>query len=85
MCRGIGVGSSLDACDEEYRGPREFSEPESLVIKRFVDSHQNIKFSIDYHAYGNDYILPSMLNRKLIKGTEFEEFLKEAGLSQGHK
>ncbi len=80
-----GIGSSPQPCDEEYRGPNAFSEPETLALKKFVDSHQNIKFSIDYHSYGNDYILPSMVNRNTMKDTFYEEFLKEAELDPSHK
>ena len=80
-----GPGSSSNPCDEEYRGAAAFSEPETLALKKFVESHQNIKFSIDYHAYGNDYVLPSMINRQNMKGTAYEEFLNEAELDSSHK
>ncbi len=79
------IGSSGNECDEEYRGTQAFSEPESLTIKKFVDSHQNIKFFLDLHAYGNLYILPSSLVPGKIKGTPYEEFFAEAGLSPKHK
>ena len=83
---GFGsTGASWNPCDEEFRGPNAFSEPETLVIKKFVDSHQNIKFAIDIHAYGNDYVLPSQITRTNMKGTEYEEFYKEAELDSSHK
>jgi len=80
-----GFGSSNNPCDEEYRGPNAFSEPETNTVKNFVDSHPNIKFSIDYHAYGDDYIIPSQLSMKTIFNTPYEEFYKEAGLYSTHK
>ena len=62
-----------------------FSEPEVMSVKKFVDSHQNIKFSFDYHSYGNLYVLPSPLSQTLIRGTPYEEFLKEAELGPNNK
>lgn len=78
-------GSTADGCHEEYRGPTSFSEPETQVIKQFVDSHQNIKFCFDVHAYGNDYVIPNPYNREMLKGTPYEEFEKEAEIDKSHK
>lgn len=51
-------GSSGDPCQEDYRGSRPFSEPETLTIKRFVEAHPNIVTGINMHSYGNAWIFP---------------------------
>ena len=52
------TGSSGDPCQEDYRGEHPFSEPETLNIKNFVDSHPNIKIVYNYHSWGNLVITP---------------------------
>ena len=79
------AGSSTDPCNEEFRGSEAFSEPESQTIKRFVESHSNIKASVDYHTYGNVYILPSPIKVNKMEGTIYEEFYKESGVREEFK
>ena len=79
------TGSSSYPCSEEFKGSGAFSEPESAAIRDFVESHPNIKTSVDYHSYGNDYILPTTMSKEQINGTVYEEFYKEAGLHKSHK
>lgn len=47
-----------DVCSEMYRGPAPFSEPETAVIRDFVDKWNNIKIAINFHAFGNLFIIP---------------------------
>ena len=47
------VGSSNNPCQEDYRGEKPFSEPETNAIKNFVDSHPDIKIVYNYHSWGN--------------------------------
>lgn len=51
-------GSSGDPCQEDFRGSRPFSEPETQTIKRFVDEHPHIVTGINMHTYGNAWIFP---------------------------
>eukprot|EP00347_Sterkiella_histriomuscorum_P015559 403356572 len=47
-------GSSGDPCEEDYRGPAPFSEPETQNIKKFLESKKDvIKFAFNMHAWGN--------------------------------
>lgn len=46
-------GSSGDPCAEDYRGPHPFSEPETRAIRDFLVNHDQVKFAINFHAYGN--------------------------------
>jgi len=51
------VGSSSDGCNETYRGSAPFSEPETNIVKAFVESH-DFKIALNYHSYGNLFIRP---------------------------
>ena len=51
-------GSSNNPCSEDYRGDHPFSEPETLNIKNFVESHPDIKIVYNYHTWGNLIITP---------------------------
>ena len=51
-------GSSGNPCDEDFRGSRPFSEPETRAIKKFVETHSNIVTGINMHSYGNAWIYP---------------------------
>jgi hypothetical protein len=51
-------GGSNDPCDEDYRGPKPFSEPETLAMKHFIEASPHIKSSMNFHAYGDLMIYP---------------------------
>jgi hypothetical protein len=51
------LGSSPSPSSETYRGTAAFSEPETQVIRAFVDS-SNFVLAMNYHAYGNDFLYP---------------------------
>ena len=50
-------GSSPDGCNETYRGNAPFSEPESQIVRDFVQSH-NFPIAFNYHSYSNLLIYP---------------------------
>ncbi|KAJ0397572.1 hypothetical protein ATCC90586_010224 [Pythium insidiosum] len=64
------VGSSTKPCQEDYRGPRPFSEPETLAIKQFVERHTtsssndtstlstDLATSLNYHSFGRYFNIP---------------------------
>jgi hypothetical protein len=52
------VGSSSKACQDDYRGPHAFSEPETSAIKNFIENHPEIKIAFNYHSWGNLLIRP---------------------------
>nr|XP_013189801.1 unnamed protein product [Amyelois transitella] len=54
-----GKGTSNSPCDEIYRGPRAFSEPESKAIQDFFKSSAS-EFSayLTYHSYGQYILYP---------------------------
>ncbi len=50
-------GSSPFTADETYRGTSPFSEPETQLVKSFVES-RNFKLALNYHSYGNLLVYP---------------------------
>ncbi len=50
-------GSSPYACDETYRGPSAFSEPEDRALRDLVNAN-HFTASISYHAYGDQVLYP---------------------------
>lgn len=52
------IGSSGNICDNQYRGPSAFSEPETQAIQTLIDSFPNIKLALNFHAYGNNLNIP---------------------------
>ena len=53
------IGSSNDICDDEYRGPHPFSEPETAAVSKFLLAHKDeIKFFNDVHSYSQLILLP---------------------------
>ena len=49
----IGWKHSSKMDSNIYGGSEAFSEPETRAIKEFVDTHDNITISLDYHSQGN--------------------------------
>jgi len=53
------LGSSSKPCDEDYRGPSPFSEPETQAVKLLVEKMAgSIKMAFNFHAFGNLFIHP---------------------------
>ena len=52
------IGSSSDPCNDHYRGPNAFSEPETTAIKGFLEKWTNIKIAINLQSFGNFFIHP---------------------------
>jgi len=50
-------GSSPSTASQTYRGAFPFSEPETRVLRDFVDSREFV-FSYDLHSYGDLYLPP---------------------------
>lgn len=51
------IGSSPYTYDETYRGTAPFSEPESQVMRDFIDAH-NFVITVDYHSYSDLILWP---------------------------
>ena len=47
-----------DECDESYRGPNAFSEPETQAIKSLIEKYPTILSAMNFHSYGNMWIRP---------------------------
>jgi len=53
-----GLGTSPYSCEDTYRGPSGFSEPESQAVRNFVTSHKDIQAFITIHAYSQMWFYP---------------------------
>lgn len=51
-------GSSSSTSSETYRGTGPFSEPETQVLRDFINSHTNIRAYMDYHSYSQLILWP---------------------------
>lgn len=52
-------GSSNDKCNEEYRGEKPFSEPETQAVKNLIERYDRIVSAMNFHAYGDLWIYPA--------------------------
>ncbi|CAG2107277.1 unnamed protein product [Medioppia subpectinata] len=54
-----GEGSSRDPCEENYSGPKPFSEPESRAVSSLiVDNKHRLMAYITLHSYGQWFLYP---------------------------
>ena len=83
---------NTDTSSVVYGGPAPFSEPETLAIKNFVDSHPNIAVALDYHSQGNVFFPAHKFNHEEeLEGTDLnmlcanmaEEIRKVTGRQYG--
>lgn len=51
-------GASADTGDDTYRGPSEFSEPETKAVKAFLESKKNVKVLLSYHTFSELVLYP---------------------------
>ncbi len=51
-------GASDDPTDETFKGPSAFSEPETRVVKSFVDARPNLKILLSYHTFSELILYP---------------------------
>jgi len=67
----VGYRKSTNTSSNVYSGPFPFSEPETLAMKKFVDSHDNITIALDYHSQGNVFFPAHKFNHESeIEGTD---------------
>jgi carboxypeptidase T len=51
-------GSSSNTGSNIYMGPKPFSEPETLGVKQFVQSKDNLRIFLSYHTYSELILYP---------------------------
>lgn len=54
---GLDSGSSSHPCDEDYRGPNSFSEPETRAIRDLL-TKEKPQTALSYHSWGDLYVIP---------------------------
>jgi carboxypeptidase T len=52
------AGASHSPSSDIYCGPSPFSEPETLTVKKFVETRKNIKTLMSYHSYSSLLLYP---------------------------
>ncbi|XP_014207730.1 carboxypeptidase B-like [Copidosoma floridanum] len=52
------VGASNNPCAETYAGPKPFSEPETVALRDFLLSIENLRVYLSFHSYGNYILYP---------------------------
>jgi murein tripeptide amidase MpaA len=56
---GEGDTSSSDACTDDFRGPRAFSEPETKAMADFIFTRKDqIKIYLTMHSYSQMWLVP---------------------------
>jgi len=53
-----GGGASTSPSNETFRGPNAFSEPETLAVKWFFESHKNITIDLTFHTFSALILYP---------------------------
>jgi len=56
--RWCQAGASHSPSVDTYCGPYAFSEPETLVVKKFVEARKNLKTLMSYHSYSSLLLYP---------------------------
>lgn len=51
-------GSSSKPSSDIYMGPEPFSEPETRVIKQFIEAHENITILVTFHTFSKLILYP---------------------------
>lgn len=69
-CRGVdlnrncdflwssGIGTSSNSCDDVYKGPAAFSEPEARNVRWLIDTFTDAACLVDVHSYGELVLFP---------------------------
>jgi murein tripeptide amidase MpaA len=68
------IGSSGDSASAVYRGPSDFSEPESRVIRDFVTA-RNFEALVSYHNYSQIILYPWGYIKQVSPQDELLQFL----------
>lgn len=66
-----GKGTSNDPCQDIYRGPSAFSEPESSAVKSFIEkSNEKFHAFLTFHSYGQWILYPWGYDKELTPDTK---------------
>lgn len=55
---GLNSGSSPDPWDDTYRGTAAYSEPETLLLRNFLQGLHNVKTLLSYHSFSELFLRP---------------------------
>ena len=69
-CRGVdlnrntsflwssGIGTTTDSCNDVFKGPSAFSEPETRNVRWLIDSFPRLSTMVDVHSYSELVLYP---------------------------
>ncbi|MGJ7498254.1 M14 family zinc carboxypeptidase [Variovorax sp. RT4R15] len=55
---GSGIGTSADHCNDVFKGPSAFSEPETRNVRWLIDSFPGLACMVDVHSYSELVLYP---------------------------
>jgi len=74
-----GEGSSDEPCEEDFRGPKAFSEPEIKSLTHFWNQNaKNIQAMFSLHSFSELWMLPYAYQSPAVYPTDYDEMLKLA-------
>jgi len=88
----IGFSPNKNTSSNVYSGPHAFSEPETVALRDFVESHENITIALDYHSQGNVFFpahnfihedAEDAVDLNILACNMAEEIRKESGREYG--
>lgn len=88
----VGFTPNKNTSSNVYSGPSAFSEPETLALRDFFTSHENITIALDYHSQGNVFFpahnfihedSEDAIDLNLLAGNMAEEIKKESNREYG--
>lgn len=68
------IGASNNPCAIDYEGPHPFSEPETIAMKKFIESN-HFKVAFNYHSFGREVYIPYSCKPKGV--TKDETFFRK--------
>jgi murein tripeptide amidase MpaA len=73
-----GVGASTNPCNDTFRGPAAFSEPETQAVRDYITANTRIAAAIDFHSYSELILSPWGYTPNLPPGSETFDLLNSA-------
>lgn len=78
-----GGGSSDNPGSETYHGPNAFSEPETTLMKNFIESKTKINFVLTFHSFSELILYPWGGKNEPVPQPDLKVFQKIASVIQG--
>ena len=70
------VGSNSNACADDFRGHKAFSEPATRQMKNFIENTpegKSVRIALNLHAWGNMLVHPFSFLMEPIRAVEYKD------------